>query len=218
MSLDGRIALKNGNSKWITSKYARQDVQTFRAKSSAILSTSSTVLTDNPQLNIRTKELDKKILPIFPHKIFKHPIRVLIDSQNRIQLRHKIIQIKEPIWLIRLKSDQQLWPKHVTELIVKPYQNKINILSLFKILGTKEINNIWVESGSAFSGLLLKLGVIDEVIIYIAPIILGHNAKPLCILNNQIKLFECLKFKLKNFCKIGPDIRLIFQPKKNNII
>jgi len=67
--------MRNGDSKWITSKQARQDVQKFRAKSSVILSSSSTILSDNPLLNVRYKELDKKTLSIFPNKIFQHPIR-----------------------------------------------------------------------------------------------------------------------------------------------
>ncbi|MDE5285591.1 MAG: dihydrofolate reductase family protein, partial [Buchnera aphidicola] len=91
MSIDGKIALKNGKSKWITSPYSRQDVQKFRAKSSAILSTSSTILTDNALLNVRMNEFNKKLLSCFPINIFKQPIRIIVDSQNRINTQHKII-------------------------------------------------------------------------------------------------------------------------------
>ncbi|CAL4324698.1 Riboflavin biosynthesis protein RibD, partial [5-amino-6-(5-phosphoribosylamino)uracil reductase] [Buchnera aphidicola (Cavariella theobaldi)] len=218
MSLDGRIALKNGDSKWITSKYARQDVQIFRAKSSVMLSTSSTILIDDPYFTVRTEEFPKKIQSIFPYKIFQHPIRAIIDSQNRIKLSHKIIQTNGPIWLIRLKSDKKTWPKNVKEIIVPKYDDNIDILSLLKIFGQQELNKIWIESGSKFSSFLLKKGLIDEIIIYIAPKILGNQAQPLFILENIIKLSECLKWNFKDIKKIGSDIRLRLEIKKNNTI
>ncbi|QCI24502.1 bifunctional diaminohydroxyphosphoribosylaminopyrimidine deaminase/5-amino-6-(5-phosphoribosylamino)uracil reductase RibD [Buchnera aphidicola (Muscaphis stroyani)] len=208
MSIDGRIALKNGESKWITSLFSRKDVQIFRAKSSVILSSSSTILRDDPFLNVRYNLFNKKMLSTFPKKIFKHPIRVIIDSKNQITPFHKIINTKGEIWLIRIKPDNQLWPKNVTQKILKPYKNKINLVSLFKLLGKLEINNIWIEAGSTLSGSLLKLKLIDEIIIYIAPKILGHEAKPLFILPDKSNLIKCIPFNFHNICQIGPDIRL----------
>ncbi|QCI20588.1 bifunctional diaminohydroxyphosphoribosylaminopyrimidine deaminase/5-amino-6-(5-phosphoribosylamino)uracil reductase RibD [Buchnera aphidicola (Brachycaudus cardui)] len=218
MSIDGRIAMKTGESKWITSKYARQDVQKFRAKSSVILSSSSTILTDNSLLNVRYKEFDKHTLSIFPKKIFQHPIRVIIDSQNRITPLHKIIQTQGKIWLIRLKYDQYLWPKHITQILRKEHDKQINMLSLLKLLGKSQINNVWIEAGSSLSGFLLNQNLIDELIIYIAPKMLGHEAKPLCILYNKLKLIDSLEFNFQDICQIGPDIRLILSPKKNKTI
>ncbi|QCI23971.1 bifunctional diaminohydroxyphosphoribosylaminopyrimidine deaminase/5-amino-6-(5-phosphoribosylamino)uracil reductase RibD [Buchnera aphidicola (Macrosiphoniella sanborni)] len=216
MSVDGRIATKYGESKWITSKYARQDVQKFRAKSSAILTSSSTILTDNPKLNVREKEFDKKTLSIFPKKLFQHPIRIILDSQNRVQPHHEIIKTIGNIWLIRLKLDQNIWPKNTKQIIEKEHKNKINIYSLLKFLGKSNINNIWVEAGSQLSGFLLKQNLIDELIIYIAPKILGHEAKPLCMVYNQLKLSNALQFNFQDICQIGPDIRLILSSKKFN--
>ncbi|ACL30810.1 hypothetical protein Buap_4460 [Buchnera aphidicola str. APS (Acyrthosiphon pisum)] len=206
--------MRNGDSKWITSKQARQDVQKFRAKSSVILSSSSTILSDNPLLNVRYKELDKKTLSIFPNKIFQHPIRVIIDSKNRVQPSHNIIKTKGKIWLIRLKSDRKIWPKNTTQIIEKDHNKKINIFSLLKFLGQSEINNVWIEAGSTLSGFLLNSYLIDELIIYMAPKILGHEAKPLCMIYEKLKISNSLQFKFKNICQIGPDIRLILSPKK----
>lgn len=214
MSIDGKIAMQNGESKWITSKYARQDVQKFRAKSSAILSSSATVLTDNSLLNVRYEELDKHTLSIFPKKIFQQPIRVIIDSKNRITPLHNITQTQGKIWLIRLKYDHYLWPKNITQIIMKEDNKKINILSIFKLLGKHEINNLWIEAGSTLSGFLLNENLIDELILYIAPKMLGHEAKPLCMLYNKLKLIDSLKFNFTDICKIGPDIRLILFPEK----
>lgn len=217
MSVDGRIAMKNGDSKWITSKYARQDVQRFRAKSSVILSSSSTVLSDNPLLNIRYKEFDKKTLSIFPQKIFRHPTRVIIDSRNRVQPAHKIIETKGEIWLIRLKYDKNIWPKNTTQIIEKAYNKKIDIFSLFKFLGQSEINNVWIEAGSTLSGFLLNSHLIDELIIYMAPKILGHEAKPLCMIYKKLDILNALQFKFQDIRRIGPDIRYILSPQKYNI-
>ena len=134
MSIDGRIAMKNGESKWITSKYARQDVQMFRAKSSAILSSSKTIIKDNAQLTVRKEEFNKKTLSIFPEKDFKHPIRVIIDSKNRIKKSHKIMHTKEKILLMRLKSDNELWPDNIKQILIK------NNFDQFTIILTLNIN------------------------------------------------------------------------------
>ncbi len=216
MSIDGRIAMRNGESKWITSKYARQDVQKFRAKSSVILSSSSTILSDDPLLNIRYKEFDKKTLSIFSQEHFQHPTRVIIDSQNRIKPSHKIIETEGRIWLIRLKPDNKIWPKNTTQIIEKEYNKKIDIFSLFKFLGKSEINNVWIEAGSTFSGFLLNSYLIDELIIYMAPKILGHEAKPLCMVYKKLKILNALQFKFQDICNIGPDMRFILSPKRYN--
>ncbi len=212
--MDGRIAMKNGNSKWITSKHARQDVQRFRAKSSVIMSTSSTILSDNPLLNVRYQEFDEKTLSIFPKKIFQDPIRVIIDSKNRVQPSHNIIKTKGKVWLVRLKSDKNIWPKNTKQIIEKSHNKKIDILSLFKFLGKSEINSVWIEAGSILSGFLLNSYLIDELIIYMAPKILGHEAKPLCTIYKKLKISNSLQFKFQDICQIGPDIRLILSPKK----
>lgn len=214
MSIDGRTAMKNGVSKWITSRYSRQDVQMFRAKSSAILSSSQTILHDNAQLTVRKEEFNKKTLNKFPEKDFKHPIRIIIDSKNRITKSHKIMNTKEKILLIRLKPDNELWPENIKQIIIKPYNKKVDIISTLKFLGKLKINNLWIEAGSNLSGSLLKMKLIDEIIIYISPKILGHEAKPLFFLKNNLTLFECIKFKFLNFKKIGPDLRLILEPQK----
>jgi len=206
--------MKNGNSKWITSKYARQDVQKFRAKSSVIMSSSSTILSDNPLLNVRYQEFDEKTLSIFPKKIFQHPIRVILDSKNRIKPSHNIIKTKGKVWLIRLKSDKNIWPINTKQIIVKSDNKKIDILSLFKFLGKSEINNVWIEAGSILSGFLLDSYLIDELIIYMAPKILGQEGIPLCTIYKKLKISNALQFKFQDICQIGPDIRLILFPKK----
>ncbi|QCI21743.1 bifunctional diaminohydroxyphosphoribosylaminopyrimidine deaminase/5-amino-6-(5-phosphoribosylamino)uracil reductase RibD [Buchnera aphidicola (Hyadaphis tataricae)] len=213
MSIDGRIAMQDGESKWITSKKARQDVQKFRARSSVILSSSATLLKDNPLLNVRYEEFNKKTLSIFPKQEFIQPIRVILDSQNRITPAYRIFKTQGKIWLIRLKSDEQLWPKNTNQIIIEEKNKKINILSVLQLLGRLNINNVWIEAGSTLSGFLLTEQLIDELIIYIAPKMLGHEAKPLCFIHKKLKLINSLQFKFKQIRQIDSDIRIILHPK-----
>ncbi|HXK00516.1 MAG TPA: bifunctional diaminohydroxyphosphoribosylaminopyrimidine deaminase/5-amino-6-(5-phosphoribosylamino)uracil reductase RibD [Buchnera sp. (in: enterobacteria)] len=212
ISIDGRSALNNGISKWITSTESRKDVQYFRKKSGVILSSSQTILIDNPLLNTRYN--DNKIILSKSNKENKQPIRVIIDSKNKVQPFHKCIQSVGTIWLARLKKDKNIWPKNVKQIIIPEYKNKINLLKLFSFLGNYEINNIWIEAGASLSGSLIKLKIIDELILYIAPKLLGHYAKPLCILENYLDFKKIPTLIFKDITKIGTDLRIILTLNK----
>ncbi|CAL4323111.1 Riboflavin biosynthesis protein RibD [Buchnera aphidicola (Periphyllus testudinaceus)] len=207
MSIDGKIADNSGFSKWITSKKSRKNVQILRAKSSAILTTSNTVIKDNPLLNVRFSDINKKNKLIIKKKNYIHPIRIIIDSKNRIKKNHKIIQIKEKIFLIRLKSDNKKWPKHVKQIIVPQYKKKINLINLFYLLGTLNIKNILIESGSLLATSLISLKLVDELIIYCAPIILGNKSKPIFLFNKIKKMSQSKKIYFKKITRIGSDLK-----------
>ncbi|QCI26876.1 bifunctional diaminohydroxyphosphoribosylaminopyrimidine deaminase/5-amino-6-(5-phosphoribosylamino)uracil reductase RibD [Buchnera aphidicola (Thelaxes californica)] len=215
ISLDGRIATQTGESKWITSENSRNDVQLFRAQSCAILSSSNTIISDNPYLTVRNKNIKKKN----KKDILKNsqPLKIIIDSRNLVQKHHNCIINTGKIILARIKNDNQIWPKNVEQVIFPKstiYKDKIDIKSIFYYLGKKNINNVWVETGGTLSGILLSNYLIDELIIYIAPILLGENAKPMCILNNITTLSESLKFSIIKIDMINSDIRIIMKPKK----
>lgn len=218
-SLDGCIAMKNGSSKWITSLQSRQDVQYLRARSSAILSSSSTVIIDNPFLNFRWKDLDKNIKKYYTKDNVRQPIKVIIDSKNLISPEYNVINPLSKIILVRIKKDKLTWPKNVEQLIVPSLNNKINLLELFKILGKREINRILVEAGSILSGYLLKIGLIDEIIIYLSSKLLGSNTKQLFSLPNISHIDQALSLYFKKIKRIGPDIRITLKTKNsfNNI-
>ncbi|ADV33633.1 riboflavin biosynthesis protein RibD [Candidatus Blochmanniella vafra str. BVAF] len=218
-SLDGRVAMSSGESKWITSVQSRQDVQCFRAESDVILSTASTVLMDNPRLNVRWSCFSKEMKNIYINgNQIRHPLRVIIDSTNRILPTHRFIQNEGGVILVRIKKDNLNWPKSVEQLLVSPIVNKsglnqINLKKLMQYLACYlKINSVWVESGPTLSGALLDIGLVDEVILYQAIKFLGSNAKPLCLLPNLNKLSDIKTFKLIDITSIGPDIRLILQP------
>ncbi|XBC43213.1 MAG: bifunctional diaminohydroxyphosphoribosylaminopyrimidine deaminase/5-amino-6-(5-phosphoribosylamino)uracil reductase RibD [Buchnera aphidicola (Meitanaphis flavogallis)] len=213
-SIDGRTALYNGLSKWITSYKSRQDVHIHRRLSDAIISSSSSVITDNALLTVRQTSIKKENNIDWNNKNkIQQPLRVIIDSKNRITPLHKCIKEPGNILLIRLTPDNKCWPNHVEQVILKNKKNNINLMHLIKLLGKRQINKIWIESGASLSGSFLKLNIINEIIIYIAPKLLGHYAKPLFILDKYEKLSWVPRFNFKNITKIGQDIKLTLTKK-----
>ncbi|PPI86343.1 bifunctional diaminohydroxyphosphoribosylaminopyrimidine deaminase/5-amino-6-(5-phosphoribosylamino)uracil reductase RibD [Candidatus Pantoea edessiphila] len=218
ISLDGCIAMNNGQSKWITSHHSRLDVQRYRAQSSAILSTSNTILADNPFLTVRWPQLKKDIEFIPDQKLLRQPIRVIMDRQNQVTPKHKIINQPGETWLIRQSHDNQCWPNNVVQMILPVNKQKINLSEMLLLLGKNQINNILVEAGAKFAGALIQDNMIDELIIYIAPKILGDSSIRFCKLPNLIDLNSTPKFSFTDICKIGSDIRMTLIPEEQKSI
>ncbi|AAZ40871.1 pyrimidine deaminase/reductase [Candidatus Blochmanniella pennsylvanica str. BPEN] len=216
-SLDGRTAMSSGESKWITSIQARQDVPRFRAESDVILSTAGTVLADDPKLNVRWECFSDEMKRIYANNQIRQPLRVIIDSANRVLPTHRVIRYEGKILLVRLKKDHRNWPSSVEQLLLSSINchghHRINLTELMQHLGYREINNIWVEAGATFSGVLLDIGLVDELILYQAIKFLGSDARPLCLLPNIKCLNDIKSFKLLDIKNIGPDLRLRLIPK-----
>lgn len=214
-SLDGRTAMASGESKWITSPQARADVQCFRAQCSAILSTSATVLADDPALTVRWEELGAEIQALYPQKSLSQPIRVIIDSQNRITPQHRVIQQPGACWLVRLRPDDNVWPADTEQLLLpkQKHGEGVDLMLLMKELARRQINSVWVEAGAQLAGALLNDGVVDELLLYVAPKLLGDNARALCILPEVSMLSQAPEFIINDVCQIGSDLRLRLQPK-----
>ncbi|MEQ4922730.1 bifunctional diaminohydroxyphosphoribosylaminopyrimidine deaminase/5-amino-6-(5-phosphoribosylamino)uracil reductase RibD [Proteus hauseri] len=214
-SLDGKTALANGESQWITSKTSRQDVQNFRAQASAILTTSATVLADNPSMNVRWDELSDDIKAIYPQKELRQPTRIIMDSQNRVMPEHKITQLEGECLLARTHSKTSEWQGNVSEILL-PTNGKnsgVDLVLLMMQLGRRNINTVWVESGAHFAGALLEAGLVDELIMYIAPKILGNNARGLFELSPLSSLSEAPEFTIDSLQQIGSDIRVCLKPR-----
>ncbi|XBC44254.1 MAG: bifunctional diaminohydroxyphosphoribosylaminopyrimidine deaminase/5-amino-6-(5-phosphoribosylamino)uracil reductase RibD [Buchnera aphidicola (Schlechtendalia peitan)] len=208
-SIDGRTALSNGLSKWITSKQSRKDVQIYRKKSDAIISSSSSIIIDDSLLTVRNVTKKRNITKCLNNfKKIKQPLRVIIDSKNRITPLHQCIKEPGKILLIRLKNDNNTWPNNVEQIILNNTESNINLIDLLKFLGNLQLNTILIESGATLSGAFLKLNIVNELIIYLAPKLLGHFAKPLFILENYQKLSLVPYFNFKSIDKIGKDIKL----------
>ncbi|XBC38073.1 MAG: bifunctional diaminohydroxyphosphoribosylaminopyrimidine deaminase/5-amino-6-(5-phosphoribosylamino)uracil reductase RibD [Buchnera aphidicola (Floraphis choui)] len=213
-STDGRTALKNGLSKWITSYESRQDVQNYRKKSDAIISSSKSIIEDDSLLTVRITQKNKFIkLNSNKQNQTKQPLRVIVDNKNRMNPLHRCIKEPGKILLIRSKPDNNNWPDNVEQIILNNNESKVNLIHLLKLLGKREINQVLIESGASLSGSFLKLNIVNELIIYISPKLLGHYAKPLFILENYKQLSLVPQFNFKKVIRIGQDIKLILAKK-----
>ncbi|PIJ40632.1 bifunctional diaminohydroxyphosphoribosylaminopyrimidine deaminase/5-amino-6-(5-phosphoribosylamino)uracil reductase RibD [Tatumella sp. OPLPL6] len=212
-SLDGRTAMANGESKWITSSAARQDVQTFRAQASAILTTSKTVLADNPSMNVRWSELTPAVqASIGGEELLRQPIRVVLDRHRQVNDDQTLFTVAEAqTWRVVTQpgEDPSCWAK---TLAVPEHQENIDLVALMMVLGKQEVNTVWVEAGASLAGQLLQAGVVDELILYMAPTLLGTDARGLCVLPGLEHLAQALRFEIQDIQQVGPDIRIILQP------
>lgn len=212
-SLDGRTAMASGESQWITSPQSRRDVQRMRAQSSAILSTSATVLADNPSLTVRYDELDAATRARYPEAFLRQPVRIIVDSQNRVTPQHRLIAQCGETWLARTNIDDRQWPASVTQISVPRHNDRLDLVSLLMLLGRKQINTLWVEAGAQFAGALLQAGVVDELIVYVAPRLLGDAGRGLCHLPGLESLADAPAFEFSDIRRVGPDVRLTLTPQ-----
>ncbi|MGL5385700.1 MAG: bifunctional diaminohydroxyphosphoribosylaminopyrimidine deaminase/5-amino-6-(5-phosphoribosylamino)uracil reductase RibD [Serratia sp. (in: enterobacteria)] len=207
-SLDGRTAMASGESQWITSPQARRDVQELRAASSAILSTSATVLADDPALTVRWDELSSETQQIYPRDSLRQPLRIILDSQNRVTPQHRVVQQPGMTWLARQQPDDRVWPTGVEQLSFPLHGGGIDLVVMMMQLAKRQVNSIWVEAGAQLAGALLRAGLVDELIVYIAPKLLGDNARGLCQLPGLTQLADAPELVFSEVRQIGPDLRL----------
>lgn len=212
-SLDGRTAMASGESQWITSPAARRDVQRLRAQSAAILSSSATVLADDPSLTVRWSELNAESQALLDEQQLRQPVRVIIDSQNRVTPQHRLIEQPGETWLMRHQPDQQSWPADVTQIAVPLREQQLDLVAMMMLLGQRQINSVWVEAGATLAGALLQAGLVDELMVYLAPKLLGHEGRGLCQLPGLSQLADAPAFRFSDVRQVGDDLRLTLTPQ-----
>ena len=208
MSLDGRTALANGESKWISSELARNDVQKLRAGSSAVLTGIETVLADNPSLNVRGAESDTDILK-------QQPLRVILDSKLRTPENANILTVDGSVKIYTAgQTDGLQNPASNVEILqAKDSTSRVNLRSVLESLASDfDCNEILLEAGATLSGAFLKEQLIDELHLYIAPKLLGSDARALIDMTGLQSMSETIDFEIVDLIKIGSDIRLILKP------
>ena len=188
MSLDGRVAMRSGESKWITSEASRADVQILRSQNQAILTGSGTILNDNPMLTVRNKKLQSK------------PLRVIIDSSNTIMDKSLNIFSSDSETLILNPTNSKILKN-----------GKIDLKSALIKLGEMGINNVLLESGSGLNGAMLESSLIDGFIIYIAPVILGSDAQAMMELPFK-KMSEKISLNILELTQVATDIKIRAKP------
>lgn len=201
MSLDGRTALANGASAWITGAAARQDVQRLRARSCAILTGIGTVLADNPQLNVR--------LP----NITRQPWRIILDRQLRTPPSAHLLQVPGSVLIFTsvtpAAAHQALRRAGAEVVVLEPYQ----LPQILSALAQRACNELQVECGATLAGALLQAQCVDELVLYVAPLLLGDQARPLFQLPQLHDMQQRWNLEVLETRAVGADWRITLRPK-----
>ncbi len=213
MSLDGRTAMASGESRWITGAEARADVHRLRAAAGAVLTSVNTVLADDPKLTVR-----------LPLKTLRQPDRIVLDAHLRTPVSAKIWNISKGaggarriVLTVRPPATRiEALRKKSVEVIQmgKPKDKQVDLASALATLGRMEINEVLVESGPRLAGALLQAGLVDELVIYAAPSLLGSEARALAHLPGLASLKQRLKFRFADARGVGTDLRITAVPER----
>jgi len=201
-TLDGRIALANGESKWITGAAARRDVHALRARSCAMLTGIGTVLRDDPQLTVRDVPASRQ------------PRRVLIDSRLDIGLEARLLHGEPPI-IFTVSEDRakrSLLEGLGAEVVTAPTDpakpGKTDLAGVARALGDRGFNEVTIETGAKLNGSLLAAGVVDEIVLYLAPKLFGDTAQGLFAWPEFATLDQALRPRIVEVRQVGEDLRL----------
>jgi diaminohydroxyphosphoribosylaminopyrimidine deaminase / 5-amino-6-(5-phosphoribosylamino)uracil reductase len=199
MSLDGRTALAHGESKWITGEAARADVQRWRARSSAILTGSGTVLADNPRLTVRLED-----------EAFTPPLRVVLDRRLRTPAGSHVLDGQVPTLVLHgadaTVSDHRF--DHVEQVVVAGQNGVLDLHAVLTMLAERGCSEVHVEAGPTLCGALFAAGLADELLLYIAPLVLGDSARPLLHLPSLSSMADRWSLRTIDQRQLGQDWRL----------
>jgi len=202
-SLDGRTALQSGESRWISCADSRQDVQAWRARSSAILTGVGTVLADDPAMTARVQEQ-----PLLP-------LRVIADTHWRTPPNSRILSDASSA-LIAGSGDEAIPPALLVTgvrcLGLRQSEGRVDLHALMRHLAKIEINELQVEAGADLCGSLLKAGLVDEILVYLAPVLLGEGGPGPFKLGVLESMQQRTQLQLLEHCKMGDDVRLRLRP------
>ena len=201
-SLDGRTAMANGESKWITGEASRLDVQAWRARSGAILTGANTVLIDDPSLTVRLGD-DTPFVP---------PLRVVLDPGLATVARGKVRDASAPTLYLHAPDAKPPRDIDVPRAAVAVTAGRFDLHAVLALLAAREINEVQVEAGATLAGAFLAAGLADEVLLYVAPVLLGENARPLFAGLGIDTLAQRAQLKVLDARAMGEDQRLLLQP------
>jgi diaminohydroxyphosphoribosylaminopyrimidine deaminase / 5-amino-6-(5-phosphoribosylamino)uracil reductase len=203
MSLDGRTALAGGASRWITGEAAREDVQLWRARSSALLTGVGTVLADDPRLDVRLGTEKPR-----------QPLRVVLDSRLRTPPGARLFDSAGAVWIFTASADSARRAALEARGAHIEHEGRLDLEGVLARLGQAEMNELHVEAGATLSGELIRTGLADELLVYVAPMLLGPQARPLAELPLLTDLQAAPRFRLIETRPIGADLRLRLRPMR----
>lgn len=206
-SIDGRSALANGDSQWITGEAARTDVHEQRLAADALIAGTGSVIHDNARLSAR-----------FPTELpHNPPLRVVIDSALRTPTDAAVFADPSPVWLATTqRRTDKTYPAHARLLPLPDSAGKISLPALLDELGKAQINHAFVEAGAALAGAFLHAGLANDILLYLAPILLGHDARALVQLPPLTRLADSPRFMMADSRAVGEDWRFTLIPAPGN--
>lgn len=208
MSLDGRTAMASGESQWITGPAARRDVQRLRAQSCAIITGIGTVQADDCALTVRDGEGADRPLP----DPGRRALRVVLDPRLRVPPGANVLQGPQPQLLVHGEAAVVRDDLRAVDRLALPLSDgRIPPERLLDALALREVNEILLESGPTLAGALLREGLLDELIVYIAPRLLGSRGRPLLELPID-RMADAMDLQLLERRQVGSDLRLTFAP------
>jgi len=198
-SLDGKTALSNGVSQWITGPDARRDAHRLRARSCALLTGIGTVLADDPSLNVREVETTRQ------------PLRVVVDSALRMSPTAKMLGLG-PTLVATVSGDparaDELRAAGAEVLVLPAVEGRVDLVRLLDELGRRCINEVMVEAGATLNGALVKQELVDEYTFYFAPLLLGHRARGMFDLPELSSMGERRELRIADVTMVGKDLRI----------
>ncbi|KAF1708859.1 riboflavin biosynthesis protein RibD [Pseudoxanthomonas kalamensis DSM 18571] len=201
-SLDGRTAMADGDSKWITGEAARRDVHHWRARSGAILAGAGTVLQDDPQLTVRLED----------GRDFVPPLRVILDPGLATVARGRVREGDAPTLYVHAPDAKPPRELQAQRVAVPVRDGRFDLHAVLALLAAREVNEVQVESGATLAGALLAEGLVDEVLLYVAPVLLGENARPLFAGLGIQAMAQRLQLQAVETRQVGADTRLLLRP------
>lgn len=205
MSLDGRTAMASGESQWVTGPAAREDVQRYRARSSAILTGIGTVLADDPSLNVRLDEAGY-------NGDIRQPLRVILDTHGRLPATAKLLNLEGQVLLITADKSKLFDHKNLLVEEVALKNGKLDLQQVMQVLVRYQINEVHVEAGSVLCGALLNENLVDEIIVYMASHLMGDNAQGLFSLPDIETMQQRINLKIEDIRAVGDDWRITAKP------
>ncbi len=199
-SLDGKTALANGRSQWITGPEARRDGHAFRARACAVLTGIGTLRDDDPQLNVRDIETPRQ------------PLKILIDSRLEAPLDARLFQSGQVLVAAAIDDAERIaaFSRRGIEVVVLPNASgKVELGDLMHELGRRQLNEVHVEAGFKLNGSLLRAGLVDELLVYLAPSVIGASPNDMFNLPALDDLAQQRRLEFQDVARIGPDVRLL---------
>jgi len=199
-SLDGRTALANGKSRWITGETARQDGHRWRARACALLTGFGTVRDDDPQFNVRGVDTPRQ------------PLKIVVDSKFETSPSARLLQEGKTLIVGAVNEENKIAALKATgaEAIIIPNDHgKVELFRLMEELGRRELNELHVEAGTKLNGALLQAGVVDELLVYLAPSVIGDSGRGMFHLPEITELSRASALKIREVERVGADLRIL---------